>query len=383
MYLIESPEEKSSRSMESAEAPESNPREASAAPPPGVRRSWRDRWLGRVDARLVALSPEGAVLPGLCACCGGTADSSRVEVRESDGASVIVPYCSDCQHHASGVSTRALAVALASSLLAVTLAAGLPLLGELPAVAYTLIVLAGALLPLAVGALWRRGPARGHRARGRAVWWLRTGELVCVNPHFAAELSVTSGTGVERRTLSEPVFSAWVWVGVILALVTAPFFYVLYHPRVRVVDLTGRRLVIVLDGRAVASVEPTSAESPAAGVDLRLPSGRHRLEARDSSGRVVSDTTVRIQSGADHLYAPGSDGYCFWLETNGYGRAGSPGPAIRPLRGDRRFWVLPVDVDTWFAPNPAPARADDRSSGGVLTALRQARCADAPAAARP
>jgi hypothetical protein len=383
VYLIGSPEEKPTRTMQSPEAPQPNPHAASAEAPAGKRRSWRDRLLGRVDVRVVALSPEGVALPGHCACCGGTADSSRVELRERDGASIIVPYCSDCQRHASAVSTRALAVALASSLLAVTLAAGLPLLGELPAVAYTLIVLAGALLPLAAGVLWRRRPARGHRALGRAVWWLGTGELACVNPHFAAELAVTSGVALDRRTLGEPVLSAWVWVGVILALVTAPFFYVLYHPLVRVVDLTGRRLVVLLDGRAVASVDPTSAESPAAGVELRLPSGHHRLQARDPNGRILSDTTVRIESGAQHLYAPGSDGYCFWLETTGYGRAGPPGPAIRPLSGARRFWVLPVDVDTWFAPNPAPARGDDRSSGGVLTALRQARCADAPAEARP
>lgn len=375
-------ERKSSPSLEPAAASQLNSRAAGAEAPASAGHFWRDRLFRHLDARVVALSPQGLALPGFCACCGGTAQSSRVEVRESDGASLIVPYCAECQRHASAVSTRALAVALASSVLAVTLAAGVPLLGELSAVSYTLIVLTGALVPLGVGVLWRQRLARGHRAQGRAVWWLSSGELACANPHFAAELATSTGCAVERRVLSERGFSAWVWVGVILALAMAPFFYVLYHPLVRVVDLSGQRLVVSVDGRVIASVDPTSAESPAAGVELRVPSGRHHLEARDPHGRVVSDTTVRLESGAEHLYAPGSAGYCFWLETSGYGRAGPPGPAIRPLRGDRRFWVLPVDVDTWFAPNPAPSRSDDRSSGGVLTALRQARCADAPAAAR-
>jgi len=35
-------------------------------------------------------------------------------------------------------------------------------------------------------------------------------------------------------------------------------------------------------------------------------------------------------------------------------------------------------IDTWFSPNPAAQSADVRSTGGVLTALRQAPCSAAP-----
>ncbi len=330
------------------------------------------------------MSPQGLILPGNCACCGGVAASSRVEIRSSDGASLIVPYCTDCQRHASAVTTRTLAVTVASCLLAATLAATLPLLDEMQGlVAYGTIVLVGALVPVVGSLFWPRRIVPGHTAAGRSVWWLSDGRLACTNPRWAAELAVEAGVEPRRETLGERVFSPWMLAGVLMALGSAPFSWWLYHPLVRVVDLTGSRIELRLDGRAVASVQPTSAESPAAGVELRLPAGKHLLESRDSHGQVVASAEVFIHTGADHLYAPGARGYCFWLETTGYGRAGGQGPVIRPLAGTARFWALPVDVDTWFSPNPAPSRDDVRSSGGELTALRQALCSEAPAAARP
>ena len=46
---------------------------------------------------------------------------------------------------------------------------------------------------------------------------------------------------------------------------------------------------------------------------------------------------------------------------------------------DARFdAVLPGGIDTWFAPNPGTADPNARSSGGLLTALRQAPCTEAP-----
>lgn len=349
------------------------------------------RWAARslrgtplIEARVLALSPEGLILPAGCACCGDVAGSSRVEVRSSDGGSLIVPYCTDCQRHASAVTTRTLAVTFASCLLAATLAGVLPLLAETQGLfLYGALVLGGALFPIVVALLWPRRVAPGHTTAGRAVWWLADGELCCTNARWAAELAVESGTEPKWQRVGERVLSPWMLSGVVLSLGAAPFVFWLYHPLVRVVDLTGSRIEVRLDGRAVGSVQPTSAESPAAGVELRLPAGRHLLESRDPQGKLVAKASVFIRSGAEHLYAPGADGYCFWLETNGYGKAGAYGPVVRPLAGAARFWALPVDVDTWFSPNPAPSRDDVRSSGGELTALRQSRCSDAPSAARP
>lgn len=338
----------------------------------------------QIEARTLALAPEGLTPPASCACCGGIAASSRVETRARDGQSLIVPYCTDCQRHASAAVTRTLAVTVASCLLAATLAGTLPLLDETQGrFAYGTIVLVGAVLPVLAALFWPRRLAPGHTTTGRAVWWLPDGQLCCTNPGWAAELAAATGVEPRRQLLAERVLSPWMLAGVLLALGATPFLYWLYHPLVRVVDLTGSRIEVRLDGHRVASVEPTSAESPAAGVELSLPAGRHVLESRDSRGHLVARAGVFIHSGAEHLYAPGARGYCFWLETTGYGRAGASGPVIRPLAGGARFWALPLDVDTWFSPNPAPSRDDVRSSGGELTALRQARCSEAPAAARP
>lgn len=356
---------------------------AASAGPTGDLPRWRPG-PARIDARVVALSGEGALVPASCACCGDVAAESRVERSPRGQKSVIVPYCGPCHRHASAVRTRVLSATLASCLLAATLAAGLPLLLErLSGWLFVTMVLVGALVPPALAWLWPRSVQPGHSAAGRAAWWLHDGGLACTRARWAAELAVGNGTDPERRVLREPVVSPWMYSGAVFALAVAPFFQWLYHPLVRVLDLTPDRIELRVDGQRVAVVEPTSAESPQAGVELHLPSGRRHLEVRDAiDGHVVASADVTVEAGAKHLYAPASDDYCFWLETNGYGRAGAPGPAIRPLVGSSRFWALPLEVDSWFAPNPAPAAQDRRSSGGVLTALRQAPCAEAPAEAR-
>jgi hypothetical protein len=113
-----------------------------------------------------------------------------------------------------------------------------------------------------------------------------------------------------------------------------------------------------------------------------VPSGERALAVIGPGGRVVEEARVFVKSGARHLYAPASDGYCFWLERSFYGRSGPDVAERRALAGSVRFWVLPSDLDTWFSPNPEPSRADKRSSGGMLSALRQARCSVAPAEVR-
>lgn len=67
----------------------------------------------------------------------------------------------------------------------------------------------------------------------------------------------------------------------------------------------------------------------------------------------------------------------------GYGRHGGRGTVVLPLAGADGFWVLPRRVDTWFAPNPPATGPDQRSSGGILVALRQSPCARAPRGTAP
>jgi hypothetical protein len=68
------------------------------------------------------------------------------------------------------------------------------------------------------------------------------------------------------------------------------------------------------------------------------------------------------------------------LEQDAYGKVDKPKSRYRPLP-DGTFWTLPVEVDHWFAKNPDPS-PDERSTGGTLTALRHARCSEAPEGAR-
>ncbi len=343
----------------------------------------RSRRLGRViEGRTVSIEPAGALVPPGCACCGADAATARAE--KLGNAVLFVPYCEACRHHVTARTTRMLAVALASSLLALTLAGALPLLWErIPGAALTLFVFLGALLPVLAGGLRRRLPDPGHTATGRAVYWLPSGELACTSSRWASALADANGGEARVARIRDAEFSLWMLAGLVVAAVALPFFYDFYRPLVRIVNLTGTRLLVYVDGEPAASVEPTSAESSAAGVEVRMPAGQRRLEARDPTGAARATAEVPVHAASLHLYAPASDSYCFWIERTGYGRAGEAegaGDAIEPLAGETRFWTLPGEIDSWFSPNPAAAGDDERSTGGVLTALRQAPCNALPRA---
>ncbi len=326
------------------------------------------------------VEPLGLAMPGSCACCGAPASSSRLEIRPGDGTSLIIPYCDGCQRHASRATTRSLAAGIAALLVALTLSLGLPLAWPGASLAsFVLVVAACALFPLLVAGAFPPRPAPGHSAAGRASWWSSGGELVCTNSRWAAELASSAGVDARVARIRERALSPWILAGPIVALIVAPIAHRFHHPRVRVLNLTEARIEIYVDGEQLGSIDPTSAESPAAGAELRLPTGKRTLVALSSDGRSVDRAEVEVHSGARHLYAPGSDGHCFWLERTLYGRNVAAVSQRRVLSGPIRFWTLPRDLDTWFAPNPDPLAADRRSSGGELVALRQARCKEAPA----
>jgi hypothetical protein len=261
-------------------------------------------------------------------------------------------------------------------LVAFTLATTLPLVLERRSIAlHAVLVVCGSLLPVLGGMVL----ARLSGVSGRAVWWTPKGELACTNQRWAAELSARNGAHMRVAELRPPRSYWWIGIGPAFGLLLAGISYPFHHPFVRIINLTPSRLTIRVDGELVAELEPTSAESTRAGIERRVPAGARVLEARDASGRVVSRADVVLESGARHLFAPGSDGYCFWLESTHYGRSAAPvGNVVVPLSSESQFWVLKNPIDTWFAPNPPPSSADERSTGGVLTALRQAPCGEAP-----
>jgi len=58
------------------------------------------------------------------------------------------------------------------------------------------------------------------------------------------------------------------------------------------------RVDLFLDGSLVATIEPTSAESQSAGVELRMPAGRRHLVATHPDGQRVADEEIRLESGS-------------------------------------------------------------------------------------
>jgi hypothetical protein len=357
-------------------ATEESPRAAEPAP-----ERPRAPFLGALrEVRVLQITGQ-AVLPSTCSCCGAIAARSRVE-RHPDSGSLIVPYCGDCHRHASARGTRVLAVVLASGLAGGSAAAAAPLvwqwLGPLP---HLLLSVACSGLPALIG-LGRRGrPRPGHSARLRAAWWRPSGELVCTSPRWARELCATTGSESRVALVREPYFSRWMLLGLLLSLLCVVAVRTLLFSRIRVLNLTDEPFVVYVDGHPTERVEPTRAESAAAGRDITLLSGSRRLSALTERGERIAEAEVRVLPALDHLYAPGSSGQCFWLETSGYGRRLHAPVSVEPLSGEARFWPIPAHVDGWFEPNPPPPD-ESRSTGGTLTALRQSSCDRAPAGAR-
>ncbi len=359
-------------------APHSTP--VSARSPRSARR-------GGVSVELPAVL-SAVLLPEECACCAEAA-THRSALKRADGASLLVGYCDECAEHQAGSSARVLAVTLASVLLALASAAGLPLLApQLGLLALLLWVCGLSTLPLWLVLLPARPLSSPHSARGPAVVWDAKQRLWCAAPRYAErvvelnelnELNEREARRVGSVAVRERRASAWLSAGPVLGLGLAGLSYFVYHPLLRVLNLGPVPVEVALDGKRLTSVEPTSNESPAGGALVRVPAGAHTLSVFSSvDGAALGSSAVEFHSGAVHLFALGADSTCFWLETTGYGREQRVTPSYQALPSADHFWVLPSGIDTWFAANPTPAVANARSSGGLLTALRQAPCAEAP-----
>jgi len=347
-----------------SEPPSAKFRHASEPP-----RSERARRSGAV----VSLAASGVLVPAGCACCGEPAACSAV-ARGPGGVELILGYCDACIAHVGRESVRRLAAAVASALVGFGLALALPFAPyplSLPALGA--LVFTASLLPLVVVSAWPRRAEPGHTADGAAARFVGPGRVLFSNARFATELGRANDAKVERVAFREARLAPALFALPPLAVLVALATLVASSPLVRIVNLGPDRIVVEVDGRRVAVVDPTSVEAPSAGVEVRITAGPHELLAR-SADRVVAREVVTVESGHMHLFAPASDGYCFWLETAAYGRGRAPGVTRSPLEGAARFWVLPADLGGFFRPVPEQARAEARLTGGVVTVLRQAPC---------
>lgn len=181
-----------------------------------------------------------------------------------------------------------------------------------------------------------------------------------------------------RVALSTPrTLQASVALALGCVLVSLPLVHI-YRGTVRVLNHGDEPFYLLVDGKRVARVEPSSGESALAGVELVMPAGEHELAVVSTAnaniqadGHVLFRAREYIEGGSPHLFAPRSAGYCFSVERRSYGEADQPALDVVPLAGDNPFWVLPDGI-SWFTPNPEPGPL--HTSGGMLACLRQKRC---------
>jgi hypothetical protein len=288
---------------------------------------------------------------------------------------VVVRYCDACFRHVSAPQTRIMAVCIASVGLGLTVVMTFPFFRVPLGSGWVLaLALALAVLPVVLALAWYR-PVKGvHSTTGQAVWWQGEADLACASERRAKLVARENGLEHTSNPVVRSRWSGWFLLGPALVLLCLPAAHLVHTSSLRVINLTASRFIVLLDHRKLATVEPTSTESPMAGEELRLPAGPHHLAAVTLDGQMLEQQDVLVRSGREHLYAPGDRERCFWLETTHYGRQSSKASERRELGGESRFWAIPERIDTWFAPNPTPLAEDRRSTGGSLTALRQGRC---------
>jgi hypothetical protein len=156
----------------------------------------------------VVIPPSLAVLPEECACCGKTA-THQSALRQGKG-SLLVGYCDECAEHQASSSARALSLSLASLLLALVTAAGLPLLlPRLPASGLVLASLLASLLPFVFLLAPERALEPPHTARALAVVWQRELQLWCANERYGERVAELNGTRAVPASARAAFGSAW------------------------------------------------------------------------------------------------------------------------------------------------------------------------------
>lgn len=359
--------------------------------------------------------PAGSVLrlPANCANCAEPAGASaRLNppwgVRQR---ALLVPYCARCARRLEQHRTRNAVAVGAAFCLGLVAALGLPLVpAPWTLFSYGATVTAVAALPAVVA--WflaaRRVPEPGQTSAEVALWWDK-GTLRGTNAAWMAELAaqnrqpqpsanpptdgVSAGSqprpsddptareaaplrSLSPRTASRP----FGWQGLVFPFTFAalsPGLFQWLFPTLVVLNLSPAEFELVIDGASRGVVGVTSLESTQAATRLSLGAGTHALEARPRGESADAPPTtyrvdVAIEAGEEYLFAPGSDGYCFWLERTAYGSAAGKSRR-QTLGGKDGFFRLPAAIDTWFAANPEP-NADRVSTGGEMVALRQSRC---------
>lgn len=170
-------------------------------------------------------------------------------------------------------------------------------------------------------------------------------------------------------------------LGVLVVLVIGVVgIYSYTHPTMHMINTTGRDGVSVfVDGVAVATnLKNAASESWLAASDEGISSGSHKVEAKDSTGKVLESFTVEFKSGSNgYLYAPmHSKDVCFVIQTDVYGRVIGNGPKPILLDRGKNFWEMTSSIDKWFQETPNSVKLGKGQSSTTKRAVRQLPCGE-------
>ncbi len=156
--------------------------------------------------------------------------------------------------------------------------------------------------------------------------------------------------------------------------------------RARVLHAGDSELIVLVDGRRVATVESTHFEDPAAGRFVRLLGGRRQFTLLHKDGTPLSQMVVTIWPGRDYVVGSLPSNHCLYVETRQYGAVGQ-GHDWQLVRDTAPIWELPGPIDSWFQPLPStggpspspgtpgkPQQPALFATGGTRTALRLLSC---------
>ncbi|MFO0759265.1 MAG: hypothetical protein U0359_22425 [Byssovorax sp.] len=151
------------------------------------------------------------------------------------------------------------------------------------------------------------------------------------------------------------------------------------HPSLHMINNTGKDGVsIYIDGNAVATnLKNAPTESWLASSSSSISSGKHKIEAKDASGKVIETIAdMEFKSGSNgYLYSPMHDkNVCFVVQVDVYGKTAGAGAKDILLDKNRNFWEMPASIDRWFQDTPDSVKLGKGQTSATKRAVRQVPC---------
>lgn len=176
----------------------------------------------------------------------------------------------------------------------------------------------------------------------------------------------------------------------VIGLIAFGVNYAYSHPSLYIVNTTGADgLTVSIDGEPLASdIKFAPKEDQAAVAKESIKSGVHKVETKDSSGKVIDSFTYDFNSGfgTTYVYAPARNKQiCFFIQTDEYktdvAAPDTVNDRFKPLDPTKTLWEVPESIDYWFQDSPESVeiktkKGQKAKESVVKRALRQGACND-------